>query len=110
MDLPEDFRPVTGCVPAWIDIKEICTNESRFVGLYALSNVNAVAINSGKSIYTTSDKNGEFRANFDRVAGINSTDVGNSDALPTLIYDCHEHRQWVAPRPSAVKFLYRQFD
>ena len=24
--LPEDFRPVTGCVPDWIDIKSICAD------------------------------------------------------------------------------------
>ena len=32
-----------------------------------------------------------------------------TDASPTLVYDCEERRQWLAPRPSAVKFLYSQF-
>ena len=108
VDLPEDFRPVDGCVPDWIDVKEICDDASRFVGIYALSNVEAVAINNGRAIYTTSDRNGEFKANFNRVIGQAFRDSPVLDGSPTLVYDCHNRRQWVAPRPSAVKFLYNQ--
>ena len=108
--LPSDFRPVTGCVPDWIDIKSICADASRFVGIYALSNVDAVAINNGRAIFTTSDRNGEFRETFDRV--VKQTYNGGGpppEGSPTLVYDCEERRQWLAPRPSAVKFLYGQF-
>jgi hypothetical protein len=106
--LPADFRPVTGCVPDWIDIKAICAEASRFVGLYALSNVEAVAINNGRAIFTTSDRNGEFRANFNRIVGQAYRDTPDVDGSLTLVYDCEEQRQWLAPRPSAVKFLYSQ--
>jgi hypothetical protein len=110
LDLPEDFRPVSGCVPDWIDIKEICADAQRFVGLYALSNVDAVAINNGKAIFTTSDRNGEFRAHFQRVVGqVHSAGGVNLDGTATLVYDCQDQRQWLAPRPSAVRFLYSQF-
>ncbi len=109
MDFPEDFRPVDGCVPAWIDIKEICTDAARFVGLYTLSNVEAVAINNGKAIFTTSDRNGEFRAIFEKVIGRVYRDAGVVEESSTIVYDCKERRQWLAPRPSAMRFLYSQF-
>ena|SRR5687768_8398544 len=112
-DLPDDFRPVSGCVPEWIDVKEICTDASRYVGIYALSNVEAVAINNGRAIYTTSDRNGEFREKFKKVVSqtFNADPVAAAemDGTATLIYDCEQQRQWLAPRPSAVKFLYGQF-
>ncbi len=108
LGLPDDFRPVSGCVPEWIDIKAICADASRFVGLYALSNVEAVAINNGRAIFTTSDRNGEFRANFKRIAGQAYRDAAAQDPSLTLVYDCELQRQWLAPRPSAVKFLYSQ--
>jgi hypothetical protein len=110
VELPDDFRPVNGCVPDWIDIKEICSDVQRFVGLYALTNVDAVAINNGKAIYTTSDRRGEFRENFKRIIVQTYRDVAPAlDGTATLVYDCQDQRQWVAPRPSAVKFLYSQF-
>ena len=109
MSLPEDFRPVDGCVPEWIDITEICSDASRFVGIYALSNVEALAINNGRAIYTTSDRNGEFRERFNRVVGQTYRDAAVVDNSPTLVYDCEQRRQWLAPRPSAVRFLYSQF-
>jgi hypothetical protein len=112
-DLPDDFHPVNGCVPEWINVKEICTDASRYVGIYALSNVDAVAINNGRAIYTTSDRNGEFRANFDKIVTQTFTTDPSAaaaiDGSPTLIYDCEQQRQWLAPRPSAVRFLYSQF-
>ena len=108
--LPEDFRAIDGCVPEWIDIKEICKDAQRYVGIYALSNVGAVAINNGRAIFTTSDRNGEFRENFNRIVSQTYHNGGpTTDASPTLVYDCEERRQWLAPRPSAVKFLYSQF-
>lgn len=107
VDLPADFRPVTGCVPEWININEICTDASRYVGIYALSNVSALAINNGKAIYTASDRNGEFRETFKRVVEQNA--AVDLDGSATLVYDCENRRQWLAPRPSAVKFLYSQF-
>jgi hypothetical protein len=109
MGLPDDFRPIDGCVPEWIDIKEICSDASRYVGIYALSNVEAVAINNGRAIFTTSDRNGEFRQTFQRVVDQTYHDAASLDGSPTLVYDCEERRQWLAPRPSAVKFLYSQF-
>ena len=108
-ELPEDFRPVSGCVPEWIDIKSICEDESRFVGIYALTNVDAVAINNGRAIFTTSDRNGEFRELFKRAVGQAYSDPASLDGSATIVYDCHERKQWVAPRPSAVRFLYSQF-
>ena len=109
--LPADFRPVTGCVPDWIDIREICKDAQRYVGIYALSNVEAVAINNGRAIFTTSDRNGEFREAFDRVVSqVYNGGASAPELSPTLVYDCEEQRQWLAPRPSAVKFLYSQFD
>ncbi len=110
VDLPDDFRPVSGCVPDWIVIDEICSDAQRFVGLYALSNIPAVAINNGRAIFTTSDRNGEFRKNFHRVIDRMVDNGGvNLDGIATLVYDCKEQRQWLAPRPSAVRFLYSQF-
>ena len=109
MNLPGDFRPVDGCVPDWIDIQEICSDASRFVGLYALTNVEAVAINNGKAIFTTADRNGEFRAIFNDVVGQIYREVGVEENAPTIVYDCQDRRQWLAPRPSAVRFLYSQF-
>jgi len=109
-EVPEDFRPVTGCVPDWIDIKGLCDDAARFVGIYALSNVDAVAINNGKAIFTTADRNGEFRETFNRIIGQTFHDaVAHLNGTPTLVYDCHAKQQWVAPRPSAVRFLYSQF-
>lgn len=109
VDLPDDFRPVDGCVPDWIDISAICEDASRFVGIYALTNVEALAINNGRAIYTTSDRNGEFKANFKRIIGQTyRTEAATLDGLATLVYDCKNRRQWLAPRPSAVKFLYSQ--
>ena len=107
-DLPDDFLPVSGCVPDWIDIREICADASRYVGIYALSNVDAVAINNGRAIYTTSDRNGEFKTNFNKIVGQTYGGSGVLDGSPTLVYDCEQQRQWLAPRPSAVKFLYSQ--
>jgi hypothetical protein len=105
--LPDDFRPVDGCVPEWIDVKEICMDAQRYVGIYALSNVDAVAINNGRAIFTTSDRNGEFRERFNQIVSQNGD--ASLDGTATLIYDCEQRRQWLAPRPSAVKFLYNQF-
>ncbi len=109
-DLPGDFKPVSGCVPDWIDIKSLCKEAKRFVGLYAIGNMDVVAINNGRTIFTTSDRNGEFRDTFNRVVSQTYYSGGISpDGSPTLVYDCEERRQWLAPRPSAVKFLYSQF-
>ena len=75
-----------------------------------MSNVDAVAINNGRSIFTASDRNGEFRQIFKRV--VDQTYNGDAailDGSPTLVYDCEDRRQWLAPRPSAVKVLYSQF-
>src|SRR6185312_5334065 len=83
MSLPNDFRAVDSCVPEWIDIKEICHDAKRYVGLYALSNVDAVAINNGRAIYTTSDRNGEFRAMFNRIVGQTYRDAAIVDGSPT---------------------------
>ena len=102
-NLPEDFRPIDGCVPEWIDIREICKDAQRYVGIYALSNVDAVAINNGRAIFTTSDRNGEFRRTFRRLCAT----VNHDD--PALVYDCEAHLQWLAPRQSAMRFLYEQF-
>ena len=32
-----------------------------------------------------------------------------AENAPTIVYDCQDRRQWLAPRPSAVRFLYSQF-
>jgi hypothetical protein len=109
LPLPSDFRPVDGCVPEWIDVKEICSDVSRFVGLYSLSNIDAVAINNGKAVFTTADRNGEFRRIFTQVVDQAARELGTVNGPATLVYDCEARRQWVAPLPSAVKFLYSQF-
>src|SRR3712207_9404151 len=95
LGLPDDFRPVTGCVPDWIDIKAICDDASRYVGIYALSNVDAVAINNGRAIFTTSDRNGEFRTTFNKVVVQTYRDAAVLDGSPTLVYDCEQRRQWL---------------
>ena len=108
LDLPGDFKPVSGCVPDWIDIKALCKDAKRFVGLYAIGNMDVVAINNGRTIITAADRNGEFRRNFRQVV----SRVYNGEAAsaePTLVYDCEAQRQWLAPRSSAVRFLYEQF-
>ena len=108
--LPGDFMPVSGCVPQWIDIGEVCKEAKRFVGLYAVDNFDIVAINSGKAIYTTADLNGEFRRTLNRVIpGPGGSILTARNKPDTLIYDCEAHQQWLAPRDSAVRFLYQQF-
>jgi hypothetical protein len=110
LPVPGDFHPVSGCVPTWIDFGEVCKEAKRFVGLYALANFDIVAINSGKAIYTTADVNGEFRRTLDRVApGLDGSILTAQSKPDTIIYDCEAHQQWLAPRDSAVRFLYQQF-
>ncbi len=110
-NLPGDFKAVSGCVPDWIDIKDICKEAGRYIGLYAIDNMDVVAINNGRTIFTTSDRNGEFRRAFRRI--VRQVVPPAADPVPnpgpTLVYDCEAQRQWVAPRPSAVRFLYEQF-
>jgi hypothetical protein len=110
--LPGDFTPVSGMVPEWIDIGAICKDAKRFVGLYAVANFDVVAINNGRAVYTTSDRNGEFRRNLRRIFGtIKTIPVPTEpEHVATVVYDCEEHHQWLAPRESAVKFLYEQFN
>lgn len=108
-NLPGDFTPVDTCLPDWIDIRGICREAKRFVGLYAVGGFDVVAINDGRVIYTTSDRNGEFRRLFRGVArniGFDQPPAQPGDAV--LVYDCQACRQWIAPRDSAVRFLYRQ--
>jgi hypothetical protein len=108
--VPGDFLPVSGCVPHWIDFNEVCKEAKRFVGLYAVDNFGIVAINSGNAIYTTADVNGEFRRTLDRVIPDPGRSTARTAEQPdTLVYDCEAHRQWLAPRDSAVRFLYQQF-
>ena len=109
-DLPGDFTPVDGCVPDWIDIKEICRESKRFVGLYAVNGFNVVAINDGRSVFTTSDRDGEFRKRFEGAAAKKASviKVGPLEGDAVLVYDCEQDLQWIAPRNSAVQFLYRQ--
>jgi len=110
MTVPGDFLPVSGCVPQWIDIGEVCKDAKRFVGLYAIANFEIVAINSGKAIYTTADLNGEFRKTLDRIVPGGEGTVLTTETKPdTVVYDCEAHHQWLAPRDSAVRFLYQQF-
>lgn len=109
-ELPGDFTPVNGVIPQWIDISAICRDAKRYVGLYAVANFDVVAINSGQCVYTTSDRNGEFRRTLRKVIEQYlpaATHAG--DKAPTLVYDCEDHREWIAPRESAVRFLYAQF-
>jgi|SRR6185312_17182158 len=111
-NLPTDFTPITGCVPEWIDIGEICKEAKRFVGLYAMENFDVVAINSGKCVYTTADRNGEFRRNLERYSLLlrPPTPAPLTDPCdPTVVYDCEDRLEWLAPRESAVRFLYSQF-
>src|SRR5437868_15247851 len=113
--VPGDFTPVSGCVPAWIDINEICKEAKRYVGMYVVANFDVVAINNGRAVYTTTDRDGEFRRNFRRVADAIAQDKaqgksnGAADQNPTLVYDCEQRQEWLAPRESAVRFLYGQF-
>jgi hypothetical protein len=108
--VPGDFLPVSDCVPAWIDIGELCKEAKRFMGLYAVANLDMIAINSGKTVYTTADLNGEFRRMLDRVISGSGCTIITADNKPdTVVYDCEAHHQWLAPRDSAVRFLYQQF-
>ena len=109
-DIPVDFKPVTGCVPEWIDIGAICKEAKRYVGLYAVANFDVVAINSGQCVYTTSDRNGEFRRNLMRIVPTLQLPRGDAEPhTPTVVYDCEDRIEWIAPRDSAVRFLYQQF-
>lgn len=105
--IPGDFMPVQGTLPAWIDIKQICRDAKRFVALHTLSNFNAVAINDGQRVYTTNDRDGEFRRHFRQwVSGTSPKPAFQPDpAEAALIYDCESHHIWLAPRPSAIQFL-----
>ena len=104
--MPTDFTPVDGPLPEWIDIKEVCKEAKRFVALHVLSTFNAVAINDGRRVYTASDRGGEFRRMVGRLAGaIPRVDPNNA----AIVYDCDDRRQWLAPRPSAIRFLSLQF-
>ena len=107
-ELPGDFTPVDGCVPDWIDIKEVCTEAKRFVGLYMVDGFNVVAINNGRSIYTTADRDGEFRKRFDGAAAHKARVLASTDSDAVIVYDCEHRKEWLAPRTSAVQFLYRQ--
>lgn len=109
--VPGDFLPVSGCIPEWIDISVVCKDAKRFVGLYAVGNFDMVAINSGQSVYTTADRNGEFRRNLQRVSRqLGTVDASHEQKAPTVIHDCVDRREWLAPRDSAVRFLYQQQD
>lgn len=110
-ELPGDFMPVNGVIPQWIDVGAICRDAKRYVGLYAVANFDVVAINSGQCVYTTSDRNGEFRRTLRKVIEqyLPTVSPAAADKAPTLIYDCEGRREWIAPRESAVKFLYAQF-
>jgi len=105
-DVPADFTPIPGDLPPWIDIASVCKEARRFVALHALSTFNAIAINDGQRVFTTADRGGEFRRLFRRLAG-GVPQVVPDDA--TLVYDCDRHIQWVAPKPSAMRFLSLQF-
>jgi hypothetical protein len=108
--VPGDFLPISGCVPQWIDIAEMCKDAKRYVGLYAVASFGIVAINSGMAIYTTADVNGEFRRTLDRVVpGVGGAVMKTETKPDTVVYDCEAHHQWLAPRESAVRFLYQQF-
>jgi hypothetical protein len=107
-ELPGDFTPVDGCVPEWIDIKSVCSEAKRFVGLYLVDGFNVVAINNGRTIYTTADRDGEFRRRFDGMAAQKATIAPPNDRDTVLVYDCEHRKEWLAPRTSAVQFLYQQ--
>ena len=104
--VPSDFLPVPGSLPSWIDIKQVCRDAKRFVALHTLSNFNAVAINDGQRVFTTDDRGGEFRRHFRQLL---SAGAAPDLAEAALVYDCESHRQWLAPRPSAIQFLNLQF-
>lgn len=108
--MPGDFLPASGCIPDWIDISVVCKDAKRFVGLYAVGNFDMVAINSGQSVYTTADRNGEFRRNLQRVLRQIGAAAQAQEKAPTVIHDCVARREWIAPRDSAVRFLYQQQD
>ena len=105
-DVPSDFTPIPGDLPPWIDIASVCKEATRYVALHALSTFNAIAINDGRRVFTTADRGGEFRRLFRQLAG-GVPQVVPDDA--TLVYDCESHLQWVAPKPSAMRFLSLQF-
>ncbi len=111
IDLPVDFKCVDGVVPKWIDIDGICRDSIRFIGMYAIGGFDVIAINNGRVIFTTADKQGEFRRLFHGALKNKGFDEppaekGAQDAV--LVYDCADRKQWIAPRHSAVRFLYRQ--
>lgn len=109
-ELPVDFVAVSGVFPDWLDVSAICRDAKRYVGLYAVANFDVVAINSGQCVYTTSDRNGQFRRSLSRLIDeLKPAATYNGDQGPTLVYDCEDRREWLAPRESAVKFLYGQF-
>ncbi len=105
-DIPSDFTPVSELLPAWLDIEEICKDARRFVALHTLSNFNSVAINDGLRVFTTDDLGGEFRR---RVRELTAMAHCEDPAEAALVYDCESHRQWLAPKPSAIQFLNLQF-
>lgn len=107
-ELPGDFMPVDGCVPEWIDVKEVCSEAKRFVGLYMVDGFDVVAINNGRSIYTTADRNGEFRKRFAGAAARKAKLFSAAERDEVIVYDCEDQKQWIAPRTSAVQFLYEQ--
>lgn len=106
--LPADFMPVIDCVPEWIDVKEVCAEAKRFVGLYLVDGFDVVAINDGRSIYTTADRNGEFRRRFAGAVARKARVFTGTERDEVLVYDCDDGKEWIAPRTSAVQFLYRQ--
>ena len=106
--VPVDFLPVGEGMPPWIDIPGVCKEARRFVALHALSQFNVVAINDGQRVFTTSDRDGEFRRFFRRIMGDRGTDRQYAENA-TIVYDCEQQRQWLAPRPSAIQFLNLQF-
>jgi len=109
-DLPADFVSVSGMFPDWLDLSAICSDAKRYVGLYAVANFDVVAINSGQCVYTTSDRNGQFRRSLKRlIEQLKPADSYGTDRGPTLVYDCEDRREWIAPRESAMKFLFGQF-
>jgi hypothetical protein len=110
LDLPGDFMPVDGCVPEWIDVKEVCSEAKRFVGLYLVNGFDVVAINNGRSVYTTADRDGEFRRRFAETAARKARLFSGPERDEVLVYDCEHRKEWIAPRTSAVQFLYQQAD
>lgn len=110
LNLPGDFTPVDIRIPEWVDIPGVCGDSPRFVGLYCVNGFEVIAINNGRSIFTTHDRGGEFRRRVDSLLGVHPTEPQRHrpDHDTVLIYDCEDSRQWIAPRASAVQFLYRQ--